>query len=224
VAIAGYAEDYACAIWGALELFQADGDPAWLEWALDLQRRQDELFWDEQGSGWFSTAGTDPSVLLRMKEDYDGAEPSATSVSVGNLLLLAHLTGEARWRDRIDRTLAAWAERLNNMSRGVPLMLANLSAWHAGIQQIVLVGRRDDPSFWKLASVVAHTYLPFAVTLLVEPGPQQEHLSTLVPAIEAMSMRDGKPTAYVCRNFACHQPTTDPEELAGQLRTPPSLQ
>ena len=46
VAIAGYAEDYAYLIWGLLELFQADADPAWLEWAVELQRRQDELFWD----------------------------------------------------------------------------------------------------------------------------------------------------------------------------------
>ncbi len=51
--------------------------PAWLEWAIALQRRQDELFWDEREGGWFSTTGEDPSVLLRMKEDYDGAEPSA---------------------------------------------------------------------------------------------------------------------------------------------------
>ena len=94
-----YAEDYACLVWGLLELFQADGDPAWLEWALELQRRQDELFWDDGAGGWFSTTGADPSVLLRMKEDYDGAEPSATSVAVSNLIVLAHLTGDADVED-----------------------------------------------------------------------------------------------------------------------------
>ena len=77
--IDGYAEDYACLIFGLLELFQADADPAWLEWAITLQRRQDELFWDEADGGWFSTTGRDASVLLRMKEDYDGAEPTASS-------------------------------------------------------------------------------------------------------------------------------------------------
>ena len=83
VAIDAYAEDYAFLIYGLLELFQADADPAWVEWAMALQRRQDELFWDEAGAGWFSTTGQDPAVLLRMKEDYDGAEPTASSVSVG---------------------------------------------------------------------------------------------------------------------------------------------
>ena len=94
----GYAEDYACLVWGLLELFQADGDPAWLEWALELQRRQDELFWDDGAGGWYSTTGADPSVIVRMKDDYDGAEPSATSVSVANLIVLAHLTGDAAWQ------------------------------------------------------------------------------------------------------------------------------
>ena len=93
-AIDGYAEDYAYLIFGLLELFQAGGDPHWLEWARTLQRRQDEQFWDAENGGWFNTTGADPSVILRMKEDYDGAEPSPSSISVLNLLMLAHLTNE----------------------------------------------------------------------------------------------------------------------------------
>src|SRR6185295_7753327 len=88
--IDGYAKDYAYLVFGLLELFQADPDPVWLEWAIALQQRQDELFWDEAAGGWFSTTGNDPSVLLRMKEDYDGAEPTASSVAVLNLLALSH--------------------------------------------------------------------------------------------------------------------------------------
>ena len=67
-------------------MFQADGDPAWLAWARELQAQQDARFWDEADGGWFSTTGPHSSVLLRLKEDYDGAEPSASSVSVLNLL------------------------------------------------------------------------------------------------------------------------------------------
>ena len=98
--IDAYAEDYAYLIFGLLELFQADPDPAWLEWAAALQRRQDELFWDEAAGGWFSTTGEDPNVLLRMKEDYDGAEPTASSMSVMNLLVLSHLLDDPVWADR----------------------------------------------------------------------------------------------------------------------------
>ena len=93
--IDAYAEDYGCLIFGLIELFQADPDPKWLEWAITLQHRQDELFWDEAGAGWFSTTGRDPSVLLRMKDEYDGAEPTASSMAVMNLLMLSHLAGES---------------------------------------------------------------------------------------------------------------------------------
>ena len=104
-AVEGYAEDYAYLIFGLLELFQADGDPTWLEWAVALQRQQDARFWDAEGGGWYSTTGNDPSVLLRLKEDYDGAEPAASSVSVLNLLVLSHLIQEDRYVAQIERTL-----------------------------------------------------------------------------------------------------------------------
>ena len=97
-AIQAYAEDYAYLIWGLLELFQAVGESAWLDWALALQTEQDDRFWDEKEGGWFSTTGEDPTVLLRLKEDYDGAEPAASSVSALNTLTISHLTGDEALR------------------------------------------------------------------------------------------------------------------------------
>src|SRR6185503_8354155 len=144
--IEGYAEDYAYLIFGLLELFQADPAPMWLEWAIALQHRQDELFWDESAGGWFSTTGKDPTVLLRMKEDYDGAEPTASSISVLNLLVLSHLVHEPAWNDRIERTLKLFGTRLEQMGRGVPMMAAALSAYTAGLSQIVIVEAHGGPS------------------------------------------------------------------------------
>jgi hypothetical protein len=132
-AIDAFAEDYACLIFGLLELHQADGDRAWLDWAVELQRRQDALFWDDEAGGWFSTDGRDRTILWRFKEDYDGAEPAASSVSVHNLQTLARLGAAPHdARDKIERTLKLFAERLTKMGRAVPMMLAALSEWHAG--------------------------------------------------------------------------------------------
>ncbi|MEW5984163.1 MAG: thioredoxin domain-containing protein [Acidobacteriota bacterium] len=217
VAIDGYADDYAYVIWGALELFTADGDPGWLEWAIDLQRRQDELFWDADAGGWFSTTGTDRSVLVRLKDDYDGAEPAASSIGVMNLQMLAHLTGDRAWHERIESTLGAFADRMTRMGRSVPMMLAALCAHHAGQQQIVLIGPRGDAELGGLASVAAARYTPFAVHLIVEPGAHQAALAALVPALAGLSMRDGVPTAYVCRDFACLGPVTTPEDLRAAI-------
>ena len=97
--IAGFAEDYAFLIQGLLDLYEADWEVDWLKWALELQERQDALFWDETGGGYFSSAAGDPLVPLRMKEDYDGAEPSANSISALNLLRFARMLHDEAFRN-----------------------------------------------------------------------------------------------------------------------------
>ena len=132
-AIDAFAEDYACLVFGLIELHQASGDRSWLDWAVELQRRQDALFWDAEAGGWFSTDGRDRTILWRFKEDYDGAEPAASSVSVRNLQTLArHGVAPDGARDRVERTLKLFATRLTTMGRAVPMMLAALSSWHSG--------------------------------------------------------------------------------------------
>ena len=216
--IDGYAEDYAYMISGLLELFQADPQPMWLEWALALQRRQDEWFWDEQGGGWFSTTGRDPSVLLRMKEDYDGAEPTASSVSVLNLLTLSHLVTDAQWNDRIERTLRLFATRLEQMGRGVPMMAAALSAHVAGVQQIVIAEGEgaSRPADDALDRFVAMRHLPFAIQLRVTPESQRA-LAGSLPLVAAMQPVAGITAAYVCRDFTCRAPVTTIEALEQEL-------
>jgi hypothetical protein len=214
--VPGYAEDYAYLIFGLLELFQAGGDPQWLEWALRLQRRQDELFWDAVDAGWFSTTGQDPSVLLRLKEDYDGAEPAASSVSVLNLLSLSHLTGDQEMAARIERTLGSFASRAAQMGRAIPMMLAALSTYHAGMPQVVVAGdpAADDTRLLRRATY--RQYRPSAIVVPVAPT-HQDALARLLPWIGGMGMREGRAAAYVCRDFACQSPTSSAEGLASQL-------
>ena len=217
--IEGYAEDYAFLTFGLLELFQADADPMWLEWAIALQQRQDELFWDDASGGWFSTTGRDPSVLLRMKEDYDGAEPTASAVSVLNLLVLSHLVDRAvepEWPGRIERTLKLFGSRLEQVGRAVPLMAAALSTYTAGVQQIVVVDPSPASSS-PLLRAVARQYLPFAITLHVTPD-RQRALAGSLPFIASMHAVDGAAAAFVCREFTCRQPVTDVEALQQELR------
>jgi uncharacterized protein YyaL (SSP411 family) len=216
-AIEGYAEDYACLIFGLLELVQADGDPAWLDWALTLQSRQDALFWDPEQGGWFSTTGADPTVLLRLKEDYDGAEPAPSSISVQNLLTVAHLVGSADALSKAERTLGRYGPRAGAAARVIPMMLAALAAWHAPHLQVVIVGDETAADTLALRSEVAAHYLPFGLRVPVQPGARQESLARYLPFIAAMTCRGGQATAYVCRDFACREPVTTREDLAIQL-------
>jgi uncharacterized protein YyaL (SSP411 family) len=203
-------------IWGLLELFQADGDVLWLDWALNLQARLDARFWDAADGGWFSTSGEDPTVLLRLKEDYDGAEPAATSVATGNLLTIAHLTGEAGALAKAEHALARYGPRVGAAARVVPMMLCALSAWHARHAQIVVVGDSHEAQR-ELLSELARMYQPFAIVIPVTAGASQQALAGKLPFIASMTTRDGIAAAYVCRNFACRQPVTSPEALRAEL-------
>ncbi|MDE3156083.1 MAG: thioredoxin domain-containing protein [Acidobacteriota bacterium] len=217
--IPAYAEDYAFLAFGLLELVQAGGDPDWLAWAIALQEGLDARFWDEAAGGWFATSGTDESVLLRLKEEYDGAEPAASSVAVVNLLTLWRLTGEARYAERVERTLALFAHRLTRQARAVPMMLSALSAWHAreAGEEIVIVGARTSPATLALQAEVAASYRPFSVELPVDPAATQARIGRLLPFVAAMQPVDGRPAAYVCRQFACRQPVDTPEALGDLL-------
>jgi uncharacterized protein YyaL (SSP411 family) len=213
--VEAYAEDYAYLVWGLLELFQADGNADWLEWAITLRSRQDELFWDPIDGGWFSTTGKDESVLLRLKEDYDGAEPAAGSVSVMNLLALSHL-GTGNFSDEIETTLDTFAPRLSQSGRAAPMMLAALSTYHAGTPQLVIVGDPSSHDTRRLYDVVRRRYLPTTVFVPLTIAAR-DRLSRLMPWTASMRAIDGRATAYLCRDFSCESPTTEAGELERML-------
>jgi uncharacterized protein YyaL (SSP411 family) len=197
-------------------LFQADADVRWLEWAEALQRRQDELFWDGGQGGWFSTTGLDPTVLLRMKEDYDGAEPTASSISVLNLLALSHLIENPSWSERIEKTFGYFGSRLEQMGRAVPMMAAALSTYHAGPRQIVVAEGQGDQATGALDRAIALRYLPFTLTLHVNEAARRA-LAARLPLVAGMRPVNGQTTAYVCRDFACRAPATTVEALESEL-------
>ena len=99
-----------------------------------------ELFEDAEDGGFFSTAEGDANLVMRVKEDYDGAEPSGNSIATLNLLRLAHITGSQDFRDSAERTIDAFGSRIREAANGVPQML--VAAMYSTVpgRQIVLAG------------------------------------------------------------------------------------
>jgi uncharacterized protein YyaL (SSP411 family) len=147
-----------------------------------------------------------------MKEDYDGAEPTASSVSVMNLLTLTHLVHDERWADEISRTLRHFGTRLQQIGRAVPLMAAALATSIAGIRQVVVVGEQAGG---ELRETIRQRYLPFTISLNVDPA--NKALAAKLPFVAGMHAVDGKAAAYVCRNFTCQAPVTDRAALEKEL-------
>jgi uncharacterized protein YyaL (SSP411 family) len=214
-AIDAYCEDYACLTWGLLELFQLSGHVRWLTWATEVTRVQLSLFFDPRDGGWFSTTGDDESILLRVKEDYDGAEPAAASVSVRNLITLGRLTGETEFDDYAGRTLERYGPHIGRAARVMPLMLANVALWHGGDIQIVIVGPAGATSTRAFERVIAARHLPWVVVVPVTSAGHATALGAVLPWVAGM-WQDGEARVFLCDGFVCQAPQSD-ADVVGRL-------
>ncbi len=216
-AVEGFADDYAFLIQGLLDLYETTFDPQWIEWAATLQGRQDELFWDEEAGGYFSTSGKDFDILLRSKEDYDGAEPSPSSIAALNAMRLAQMLDRTAWRDRAEKTLRAFSPQLEQVPAAMPQMLVALDRWRARPRQIVIAGKPEAPDTRALLREVNLRFMPNLIVLLADGGAGQRFFSGHVDFMKEVTPLNGQATAYLCENFVCQLPTTDPAALARML-------
>ncbi|HXP34405.1 MAG TPA: hypothetical protein VN827_02530, partial [Chthoniobacterales bacterium] len=215
--IEGFADDYAFVIQGLLDLYEASFDVEWLKFAVQLQETQDRLFFDDKTGGYFSTSGKDKSVVLRMKDDNDSAEPAASSVAAVNLLRLAQFRDDKKLDDRARKTIDAFGPTLSHFASAMPQMLVALDYSLTKPRQIVIAGKIDNEQTKQLVREVHRHFLPKNVLILADGSDGQKFFSEKNEAIRAMSPVDGKPAAYVCENFTCKAPLTDPKALGNLL-------
>uniref|UniRef100_A0A2K6GE71 Spermatogenesis-associated protein 20 n=1 Tax=Propithecus coquereli TaxID=379532 RepID=A0A2K6GE71_PROCO len=209
----GFLEDYAFVVRGLLDLYEASQESAWLEWALRLQDTQDRLFWDSEGGGYFcSEAELGAGLPLRLKDDQDGAEPSANSVSAHNLLRLHGFTGHKDWMDKCVCLLTAFSERMRRVPVALPEMVRTLSAHQQTLKQIVICGDRQAKDTKALVQCVHSMYIPNKVLILADGDPSS-FMSRQLPFLSTLRRLEDRATAYVCENQACSLPITEPCEL-----------
>ncbi|XP_072846721.2 spermatogenesis-associated protein 20 isoform X1 [Pogona vitticeps] len=216
VPIHGFLEDYVFVIQALFDLYEASLDPRWLEWAVQLQHKQDELFWDPKGFAYFSTEAADPSLLLRMKDDQDGAEPSPNSVAVTNLLRAACYTGHKEWVKKAGQILAAFSERLLKIPVVLPEMARATAAFHLTLKQVVVCGNPAEDDTRELLHCYYSTYVPNRVLILAD-GDTAGFLYQQLDFLSSLEKKEGKATAYLCENFACSLPVTSSQELRRML-------
>jgi uncharacterized protein YyaL (SSP411 family) len=216
--VAGFAEDYAFLIQGLLDLFEADFQPTWLAWALELQSLQDKFFWDPASGGYFGSAQGDASLLFRMKEDHDGAEPAAGSVAVRNLMRLAEFTGNETFRERATKTVEAFGAALSRSPESMPLMLHGLAGLQSPWRQVVIAGDLRNADTQALLARVRRRHLPNTVLLHAESASTAQSLGTRLAVAARMPTLGGRAAAYVCKDFTCQAPVSDPEALEALLK------
>jgi uncharacterized protein YyaL (SSP411 family) len=209
----GFVEDYAFLIQGLLDLYETTFEVRWLEWAGQLQETQNRLFGDESGGGYFANAAGDASVLLRLKEENDGPEPSANSIAVRNLARLGALLHQADSLTRARRCARAFGPQLEQAPLAMPLLLV-AAAWLEGSpQQILIQGERASPATARLLAEVWSRYRPRRSLVLIDAA-SRPYFSVRVPLVADLPAGlAGEATAYVCEDFVCQLPTQDPVVL-----------
>ncbi|KAI0510384.1 hypothetical protein KFK09_010985 [Dendrobium nobile] len=221
----GFLDDYAFLISALLDLYECSGRINWLVWAIELQATQDDLFLDAEGGGYFNTSG-DPSVLLRVKEDYDGAEPSGNSISAINLIRLSSMLvgGLSEYYKRnAEHLLAVFEDRLKEQSMAVPLMACAADMLYVpSRQQVVLVGDKSSSELKKMVAVVYASYNPFRSVIQIDPQNEEdmefwESNNQNIFHMAKGSPNDKEAVAYVCQNFVCNAPVAEPDALSSLL-------
>jgi uncharacterized protein YyaL (SSP411 family) len=221
VSVPAFLDDHAFLTWGLLELYDTTLDPAFLTRAVELQRATVDLFWDHKHGGFFFTATDNEQLLVRQKEVYDGAIPSGNSVAMANLVRLHKLTGRSEYADRAESLRRAFAGQVERTPSAHAQLITAAAAAAGGIE-VAIVGDPGADDCRALVDAYRSLYLPHAVLLLVPTGEAGDKVRDLAPYAEAFTPIEGKAAAYVCRNFACELPVTDPEDLARLLRTAPA--
>jgi len=207
--IDGFADDYAFLIQGLLDLYEASFDTHWLDLASILQERQNALFWDKQGGAYFTTSGKDPTLLLRSKSNFDGAEPSPNSVSALNLVRLSWFFEDKDWHRMADQTINAFQAQLSRSPSSLPQMLVALDASESASRQIVIAGKPGASDTLALLREVNHRYQPNEIVILADGGAGQAYFNRKIEFFKYVHPIDDKATAYICQNFVCQLPTND---------------
>jgi uncharacterized protein YyaL (SSP411 family) len=217
----GFAEDCAFLAQAWLDLYDATFDIRWIERAEGLQQVLDGLFWDPAKGGYFNSAAGAADVIVRLKEDYDGAEPAATSIAAMNLFRLSSLTGDRALLERGRRAIAAFRGRWEEAPHAMPQLLCAFECALEPPRHVVVTGEPGSPEFAALAAVLRVSLGPRRTLIALDGTPDSRAwFAARSPWLARMGEKDPGPTAYVCEEFVCRAPARTPDELRRALGRP----
>ncbi|CAO3661957.1 unnamed protein product [Umbelopsis ramanniana] len=213
--IEGFLEDYAFLIQGLIDLYESSPDEQWIEWADQLQKKQDEVFFDTKNGGYFSVAETDKTILLRMKDESDGAEPSGNAVALKNLLRLGQALEDHSMIDRAEHTVTSFHSMLTQYPFAMPALVSSYMMYDKGVKQVITSGSLNDPTVQEFHRLVNETFLPNKLLVHAQKGG---FIASKNPTVSTLTEQEEKPLVHICENFTCGMPMETVEELEKSLQ------
>ena len=208
--IAGYLEDYASLGLAALALYELTFDRVWLDRARDLSESMVRWFWDDAAGVFYDTASDQERLITRPREVTDNATPSGTSLATELLVRLAEVLHDVDARRRATWVVETLAPAIARYPSAFGHLLGVVDVLINGAVELAIVGDPGATDFRILDRAAAEQYVP---GLVMAGGAPDDSIALL----EGRTARDGRATAYVCRNYACEEPAQRPQALVEQL-------
>jgi len=207
--IEGHLSDYALLTTALIDLYESSFKIKWLEKASELNDRMIELFYDSENGAFFDTPEGSQHLIVRMRDDYDGAEPTGNSIAVMNLLRLSQMLDNKELREKADKTFEYFSSALERAPHALPQMLSAIEFSLVKPKQIIIAGEAEGADTKELLKRLHKLFIPNKVLLLADSKDSNNFLSDKLEIIKSMLPIGDIATAYVCENYACKLPTND---------------
>ena len=209
----GVLEDYAYLAEGLIDLYEACGQERYLTTALQLGERMVDSFRDEDQGGFYTTAKTHETLIIRAREGADGATPSGNAVAVSALARLSFHYDRQDLRDAAIDGIRVYGRQMARYPRAFAKSLAVVDLLAEGPIELAFVGTPNDPGLEALQLAVREVFLPHRVIASSDGmGKPSVH-----PLLTGKGLVEGKAALYICRNFSCQRPLTHPQDVTEAL-------
>ena len=211
----GYLEDYSFLADGLITLYEASFEYKWLEEAVVVVDEMIRLFWDDGNDRFFDTGSDHEELIVRPCNLFDNAIPSGNSAAALALLRLSILTGNLAYREYARLMLQGMSSLIRNYPLAFSHWLCALDFYLSSPKELALIGDPNTPEMRELVKVIHHGYLPNKVIVGMRDCSNGKESD--LPLLQGRKMIDGRPTVYLCENYVCKVPTTDPDDLTKML-------
>jgi len=208
--ITAHADDYAFLIWGLLELYEATFETEFLKTAIALQKDMNEHYLDTERGGYYFTANDAEEMIIRHKEVYDGAAPSANSAALLNLLRIGRITGDASYEETAGNLAKAFSAAVEQAPSAYTQLLQGLDFGVGPSYEVVISGERGREDTERMIEALREVYAPNKIVLLRDSGSD---ITNIAPFTKEQETIGGMAAAYVCMNYECELPVTDLEKV-----------
>lgn len=213
-----HVDDYAFFTWGLLELYESTFDPAWLKSAMELNQYLIAHYWDTQRSGFYFTSDKGEELIARTKEIYDGAVPSGNSVAMSNLLRLGRITANTDFEKKAGQIGKTFSESVRMAPSAHTMLMQSLDFAIGPSYEIVIAGNPEADDTKKMLQALGQHFVPNKIVLMRPLDSENSDISKIAEFTKYQKAVNDKATAYVCLNYACKNPTTDPAKMLELLQ------